>query len=48
MCDEELIAAILEDLGYLDEKKEADNKEEDYEEENIKEDTRNSEEGEQK
>jgi len=44
MCDPELIAAILEELGYLDEKK----KEDIQEEENIKEGTRNSEEEEQK
>ena len=48
MCDEELIAAILEDLGYLDEKKKEDKKEDIHEEENIKEDIGNSEEGEQK
>ncbi len=28
MCDEELIAAILEELGYVDEKKKEDKKEE--------------------
>ncbi len=28
MCDQELIAAILEELGYLDEKKKEDKKEE--------------------
>jgi len=32
MCDEELNAAILEELGYLDERKNGDNKEEDHEE----------------
>jgi len=48
MCDSELIAAILEELGYLDEKKEEDNEEEDYEEENIKEDIRKAGQGEQK
>ncbi len=48
MCDQELIAAILEELGYVDEKKKADKKEGVHEEENIKEDTRNAEEGKQK
>jgi len=48
MCDPELIAAILEELGYLDDKKEKDKKENVQEEENIKEDSRNSKEGEQK
>ncbi len=38
----------FEELGYLDEKKKEDRKEDVHEEENIKEDTRNSEEGEQK
>ena len=28
MCDQELIAAILEELGYLDDKKEKDKKDE--------------------
>jgi len=48
MCDQELIAAILEELGYLDEKKKEDKKEDVHEEENIKDDTRNAEEGEEK
>jgi len=48
MCDEELIAAILEDLGYLDEKKKEDKKEDIHEEENIKEDFRKAGEREQK
>ncbi len=48
MCDQELIAAILEELGYLDEKKKDDKKQDVQEEENIKEDTRNAGEGEQK
>ncbi len=48
MCDEELIAAILEELGYLDEKEKEDKKQDVHKEENIKEDFRNSEEGEQK
>jgi len=48
MCDQELIAAILEDLGYLDEKKKEDKKEGVHEEENVKEDIRNSGEREQK
>jgi len=38
----------LKELGYLDEKKKEDKKEDVYEEENTKEDFRNSEEGEQK
>jgi len=42
MCDEELIAAILEELGYLDEKKKEDKKQDVHEEENIKKDTRNA------
>ncbi len=48
MCDPEIIAAILEELGYLDEKKEEDKKEDVHEEDDIKEDSRNSEEGEEK
>ena len=48
MCDQELIAAILEELGYLDEKKKDDKKQDVHEEDDIKEDSRNSEEGEQK
>jgi len=32
MCDEELIAAILEELGYVDEKKKEDKKEEIHDE----------------
>jgi len=48
MCDPEFIAAILENLGYLDEKKKKEKKEAVHEEENMKEDTRNSKEGKQK
>ena len=48
MCDPEIIAAILEELGYLDEKKEEDKKEDVHEEYAIKEDTRKAEEGEKK
>jgi len=32
MCDEELIAAILEELGYLDEKKKDDKKQDVHDE----------------
>jgi len=48
MCDPEIIATILEELGYVDEKKKEDKKQDVHKEENIKEDFRNSEEGEQK
>ncbi len=41
MCDEELIAAILEELGYLDEKKEEDKKE-DVHDERSKDNSKNS------
>lgn len=37
MCDPVLIAAILEELGYFDEKKEKDKKEEARDEEGTKE-----------
>jgi len=47
MCDPELIAAILEELGYLDKRKKEDKKEGVHEEEDTKEDFRNIEEGEQ-
>ncbi len=40
MCDQAQITAILEELGYLDEEKEEDKKENVQEEENIKENTR--------
>jgi len=42
------MAGILQDAGYLDEKKKDDKKQDVHEEENIKEDSRNSKEGEQK
>ncbi len=48
MCDPEIIAAILEELGYVDEKKKEDKKQDVHEEENIKKDTRNAGEREQK
>jgi len=48
MCDPEIIAAILEDLGYLGKKKEKEKKDEVYEKENIKADFRKAGEGEQK
>ncbi len=48
MCDPELIAAILEELGYLDEKKKEDKKENVHEEGDMKEDTGKAGEREQK
>ncbi len=48
MCDPVLIAAILEELGYLDEKKEKDEKDEIYNEELNKDNPKNIGEEEQK
>jgi len=48
MCDPVLIAAILEELGYLDEKTEKDRKEEVREEGRKKDSSQNSREQEQK
>jgi hypothetical protein len=42
MCDPELIAAILEELGYFDEKKEKDKKEEVHDEGHNKDNSKNS------
>jgi hypothetical protein len=42
MCDPALIAAILDELGYFDEKKEKDNKEEVPDEERTKDNSKNS------
>lgn len=42
MCDPVLIAAILNELGYFDEKKEKDNKEEAPDEEHISDNSKNS------
>jgi hypothetical protein len=41
MCDPELIAAILKELGYLDEKKQRDNEDEVYDEERNKDNFKN-------
>ncbi len=48
MCDPVLIAAILEELGYFDEKKEKDKKDEARHEGSTKESSRNSGEKKQK
>jgi hypothetical protein len=48
MCDPVLIAAILEELGYLNEKKQKDKKAEVHNKENAKEDLKNSEREEEK
>ncbi len=48
MCDQELIAAILEELGYLNEKEENDKKEEVPEKGNTKDKLKNTGEEEQK
>jgi hypothetical protein len=42
MCDPVLIAAILEEMGYFDEKKEKDEKDEVHDEERIKDNLNNS------
>jgi len=42
MCDQELIAAILEELGYLDDKKEKDKKNEVNDERSNKNKSKNS------
>ena len=46
MCDPALIAAILEELGYLDNKKEKDKKDEVREKERNEDSLKNSGEGE--
>jgi len=46
MCDPALIAAILEELGYLDNKKEKDKKDEVREKERNEDNLKNSGEGE--
>jgi len=48
MCDPELIAAILKDLGYSDEKKEKDKKEEVRDDGRNKDNLQNSREEERK
>jgi hypothetical protein len=45
MCDPELIAAILEELGYFDEKKEKGKKDERRQKESKKDNLKNSREG---
>ena len=45
MCDPALIAAILEELGYLDEKKEKDQTEEVHDKERNEDNSKNSGEG---
>jgi len=42
MCDAEIIAAILEELGYFDEKKVEDKKDEVHDEGNKKDNSENS------
>jgi hypothetical protein len=48
MCDEELMAAIFEELGYLDETKEKVQKDEVHEKESTKDNSTNSGEEQQK
>ncbi len=42
MCDPEIIAAILEELGYLDEKKKKDKKDEVHDRGSNKDNSKNS------